>query len=37
MVTGWKDVAEITTPREHLGAASDGHFLYAIGGREGGG
>jgi non-specific serine/threonine protein kinase len=31
---GWRDVDEITTPREHLGAASDGHYLYAIGGRE---
>jgi non-specific serine/threonine protein kinase len=33
---GWTDVDEITTPREHLGAASDGHYLYAIGGRKGG-
>jgi non-specific serine/threonine protein kinase len=30
----WKDVAEIPTPREHLGAASDGRYLYAVGGRE---
>ena len=31
---GWKDVAEIPTPREHLGAASDGRFVYAVGGRS---
>jgi serine/threonine protein kinase/N-acetylneuraminic acid mutarotase len=31
---GWKDVAKIPTPREHLGAASDGRYLYAVGGRE---
>jgi N-acetylneuraminic acid mutarotase len=31
---GWTDVAKITTPREHLGAASDDHYLYAIGGRD---
>jgi serine/threonine protein kinase/N-acetylneuraminic acid mutarotase len=30
----WKDVAEMPTPREHLGAASDGRYLYAVGGRE---
>jgi non-specific serine/threonine protein kinase len=29
----WTDVAEIPTPREHLGAASDGRYLYAVGGR----
>ncbi len=29
----WKDVADIPTPREHLGAASDGRYLYAVGGR----
>ena len=29
----WTDVAEIPTPREHLAAASDGRYLYAIGGR----
>jgi non-specific serine/threonine protein kinase len=29
----WTDVAEMPTPREHLGAASDGHYLYAVGGR----
>ena len=30
----WKDVADMPTPREHLGAASDGRYLYAVGGRE---
>ncbi len=30
----WTDVADIPTPREHLGAASDGRYLYAVGGRE---
>jgi non-specific serine/threonine protein kinase len=30
----WKDVAAIPTPREHLGAASDGRYLYAVGGRQ---
>jgi serine/threonine protein kinase/N-acetylneuraminic acid mutarotase len=30
---GWTDVAEIPTPREHLGAVSDGRYLYAVGGR----
>jgi serine/threonine protein kinase/N-acetylneuraminic acid mutarotase len=30
----WRDVAELPTPREHLGAASDGRYLYAIGGRN---
>ena len=30
----WTDAAEIPTPREHLGAASDGRYLYAAGGRE---
>jgi len=29
----WKDVEEIPTPREHLGAASDGRYVYAVGGR----
>jgi non-specific serine/threonine protein kinase len=29
----WKDVADIPTPREHLGAASDGRYVYAVGGR----
>jgi N-acetylneuraminic acid mutarotase len=30
----WKDVAAMPTPREHLGAASDGRYVYAVGGRE---
>jgi N-acetylneuraminic acid mutarotase len=30
----WTDVAEIPTPREHLAAASDGRYLYAVGGRD---
>ena len=30
----WTDVAEIPTPREHLGGASDGRYFYAVGGRE---
>jgi non-specific serine/threonine protein kinase len=29
----WTDVSEIPTPREHLAAASDGRYLYAVGGR----
>ena len=30
----WTDAAQIPTPREHLGAASDGLYVYAVGGRE---
>jgi N-acetylneuraminic acid mutarotase len=30
----WKEAADIPTPREHLGAASDGRYLYAVGGRD---
>jgi non-specific serine/threonine protein kinase len=30
----WKDGADLPTPREHLAAASDGRFLYAVGGRD---
>jgi len=30
----WTDAAELPTPREHLGAASDGRYVYAVGGRE---
>jgi N-acetylneuraminic acid mutarotase len=30
----WTDVTDIPTPREHLGAASDGRYLYAVGGRD---
>jgi N-acetylneuraminic acid mutarotase len=29
----WRVGKSIPTPREHLAAASDGHFLYAVGGR----
>ena len=29
----WTDKADIPTPREHLGAASDGRYVYAVGGR----
>jgi serine/threonine protein kinase/N-acetylneuraminic acid mutarotase len=31
---GWTDVEDMPTPREHLGAASDGRYLYAVGGRS---
>jgi serine/threonine protein kinase len=31
--TQWTDVAPIPTPRDHLAAASDGHYYYAVGGR----
>jgi N-acetylneuraminic acid mutarotase len=30
----WTDAARMPTPREHLGAASDGRYVYAVGGRE---
>ena len=30
----WRGGAAIPTPRDHLAVASDGRFLYAIGGRE---
>jgi N-acetylneuraminic acid mutarotase len=30
----WKDVADIPTPRDHLAAASDGKYVYAVGGRS---
>ncbi len=30
----WRDAAPIPTLREHLAAASDGEYLYAVGGRE---
>ncbi len=30
----WKTVADMPTPREHLGVATDGRYLYAVGGRE---
>jgi non-specific serine/threonine protein kinase len=29
----WSDGANIPTPREHLAAASEGQFVYAVGGR----
>jgi N-acetylneuraminic acid mutarotase len=29
----WSEGANIPTPREHLAAASDGDYLYAVGGR----
>ena len=29
----WSDGADIPTPREHLAAASDGQFVYVVGGR----
>ena len=31
--TTWTDVADIPTPRDHLAGVSDGHYLYAVGGR----
>jgi non-specific serine/threonine protein kinase len=31
---GWKDAADIPVPRDHLAAASDGRYLYAVGGRK---
>ena len=30
----WRDVAPLPTPREHLAAASDGRYVYVLGGRE---
>ena len=30
----WRDAAPLPTPREHLAAASDGRFVYAVGGRK---
>jgi serine/threonine protein kinase len=30
----WKNGADLPTPREHLAAASDGRFVYAVGGRK---
>jgi serine/threonine protein kinase len=32
--TKWRDAALLPTPREHLAAASDGRFVYAVGGRK---
>lgn len=31
--TSWQERASIPTPRDHLGAVSDGRALYAVGGR----
>ncbi|HZR12248.1 MAG TPA: kelch repeat-containing protein [Acidimicrobiia bacterium] len=31
--TRWRDVAPMPTPRDHLAAASDGRYVYAVGGR----
>jgi hypothetical protein len=30
----WTKGEDIPTPREHLAAATDGHFVYAVGGRD---
>jgi non-specific serine/threonine protein kinase len=30
----WKIASDIPTPREHLAAASEGRYVYAVGGRE---
>jgi non-specific serine/threonine protein kinase len=32
--TSWHDAASIPIPGDHLAAASDGTYLYAVGGRE---
>lgn len=32
--SGWREGAPIPTTREHLAAASDGRFVYAVGGRD---
>jgi non-specific serine/threonine protein kinase len=31
--THWHDVAPMPTPRDHLAAAADDHYVYAVGGR----
>jgi non-specific serine/threonine protein kinase len=31
----WHDGADLPTPREHLAGASDGRYVYAVGGRKG--
>jgi N-acetylneuraminic acid mutarotase len=31
--TKWTEVGALPTPRDHLAGASDGHFIYAVGGR----
>jgi non-specific serine/threonine protein kinase len=30
----WRDAKPMPTPRDHLAAASDGHYLYAVGGWQ---
>ena len=32
--TGWQDYADIPVPGDHLAAASDGTYLYVVGGRK---
>jgi hypothetical protein len=32
--TGWRDAADISLPGDHLAAATDGMYLYAVGGRK---
>jgi non-specific serine/threonine protein kinase len=32
--THWFETAELPTPRDHVAGASDGHFVYAVGGRQ---
>lgn len=32
--TSWQDAAPIPTPRDHLAAAPDDRFMYAVGGRN---
>jgi non-specific serine/threonine protein kinase len=32
--SSWRTGADLPTPREHLAAASDGRFLYVVGGRD---
>ena len=32
--TGWQDYADIPVPGDHVAAASDGTYLYAVGGRK---
>ena len=31
--TSWRDAAPVPTPRDHLGAATDGRWCFAVGGR----
>jgi non-specific serine/threonine protein kinase len=33
--TRWSFGADLPTPRDHLAAASDGHYAFAVGGRRG--